>query len=282
MEPIADLLEDDYYDEDYDDDEEEEKKSSGKVDLGFDPSIDLYPGDYCSIIQDLTEDKCLENSLLEIWSSDQYGPETEELLRTISQEEIIRAVNEDTFSRTLGFDQDFTKYLGGIERNSTGHIVAAKATFIRFFGQVNLSAIPAEELSRASSGSPVDEFTLRWETSLIETLTVGLADFGKFELFVNVAKSFSDLSDEAIEGDAFIFGCGTAIMFIYVQIMLGKFNLVEQRVRKQGRVRPLTISPFQPGLSSVGLACCFLGLLTSYGICSAAELGKISSSHIPS
>ena len=53
-----------------------------------------------------------------------------------------------------------------------------------------------------------------------------------------MAKSFSDLSSEAIEGDAFFFGCGTAIMFTYVQIMLGKFNLVEQRVGVgEGRVR---------------------------------------------
>ena len=29
---------------------------------------------------------------------------------------------------------------------------------------------------------------------------------------------------------------------------------------------------FQPGLSLVGLACCFLGLVTSYGICSGLGL----------
>ena len=97
--------------------------------------------------------------MLELWSEDNYGEDTEELLQTITQEEIIRAVNEDKFSKELGFDQDFTKYLGGVERNSTGHIVAAKATFMRFFGQVNLSAITEEELSRASLGSPVDGFT---------------------------------------------------------------------------------------------------------------------------
>ena len=229
LEPLTDFLDDDYDDYDYEDEGRRRRRRS-PVDLGFDPSIDLYPGDYCNIIKDLTEDRCLENSLLELWSEDQYGQQTEEILETISQEEIIRAVNEDSFSKVLGFDQDFTKYLGGIERNSSGHIVAAKATFIRFFGKVNVSAITEDELSSASKGSPVDQFTLRWEGALIETLTAGLGDTGRFELFSNVAKSFSDLSAEAIEGDAFIFGCGTAIMFIYVQIMLGKFNFVEQRV----------------------------------------------------
>ena len=102
----------------------------------------------------------------------------------------------------------------------------------------------------------MDQFTLRWETSLIETLTEKLGNHSGYQLFPNVAKSFSDLSAEAIEGDAFIFGCGTAIMFVYVQLMLGKFNFVEQR----------------PGISSVGICCCFLGLLTSYGICSGLGL----------
>jgi hypothetical protein len=34
------------------------------ADLGFDPSVDLYPGDYCTIINDLTEYRCFETSLL--------------------------------------------------------------------------------------------------------------------------------------------------------------------------------------------------------------------------
>ena len=256
LDPIADFLETDY-DYDYDDFKRRKKRSpSGKVELGFDPSIDLYPGDYCNLIKDLSEERCLENSLLELWSEDNYGEETDAVLNNLNQQDVIDAVNNQTFSKTLGFDQDFSKYLGEVTRNQTGHIVGAKATFIRFFGRVNVSAITSAELSSSSKGSPVDRFTLRWETELIETLTTKLGNHSGFELFPNVAKSFSDLSSEAIEGDAFIFGCGTAIMFIYVQLMLGKFNFVEQR----------------PGLSSVGICCCFLGLLTSYGICSGVGL----------
>jgi hypothetical protein len=32
--------------------------------LDFDPSVELYPGDYCTIINDLTENRCFETSLL--------------------------------------------------------------------------------------------------------------------------------------------------------------------------------------------------------------------------
>ena len=255
---------DDYdYDYDYDlvEEEEESKKRrkrspSGQIDLGFDPSVDLYPGDYCNIIKDLTEEKCMENSLLELWSEDNYGEKTDEILETLTVQDIINAVNTESYSKVLGFDQDFHKYLGGVTKNETGHIVAAKATFIRFFGKVNVSAI-GSEMSSSSKGSPVDQFSLRWETSLIETLTSpSFGNVSSYQLFPNVAKSFSDLSAEEIEGDAFIFGCGTAIMFVYVQLMLGKFNFVELR----------------PGLSSVGICCCFLGVVTSYGICSGLGL----------
>ena len=34
------------------------------LDLGFDPSVDLYTEPYCDLIDDITEYKCLENSIL--------------------------------------------------------------------------------------------------------------------------------------------------------------------------------------------------------------------------
>jgi len=288
LEPISDFIGEDYDYEDYEDYEYEDEEKLDKVDttteinltnatyvdiiinrkkreiqrykrqlnLGFNPSIDLYPGDYCKIIQDLTEYKCLENSLLEIWSDDNYGDNTADLLNNLTQQDIINAVNEISYSKVLGIEQDFTKYLGSIKRNSSGHIVGAKATFIRFFGGVNISAITEDEIANTAKGSPVDRFTLGWEQALIETLTQNLGNSSSVNYYINVAKSFADLSAEAITGDAFIFGCGTAIVFVYVQLMLGRFNFVEQR----------------PGLSSVGICCCFLGLLTCYGVCSGLNL----------
>lgn len=45
--------------------------------------------------------------------------------------------------------------------------------------------------------------------------------------------SFNDLSQKVINTDALLFGCGFSIVFIYVQLSLGKMNLVEQRVLKE-------------------------------------------------
>ena len=43
--------------------------------------------------------------------------------------------------------------------------------------------------------------------------------------------SFGDISSATILGDVRLLSAGICVVFIYVQLMLGKFNLVEQRVR---------------------------------------------------
>ena len=43
--------------------------------------------------------------------------------------------------------------------------------------------------------------------------------------------SFGDISGATILGDVQLLTAGVAVVFIYVQLMLGKFNLVEQRVK---------------------------------------------------
>jgi hypothetical protein len=45
--------------------------------------------------------------------------------------------------------------------------------------------------------------------------------------------SFGDISSATILGDVRLLSAGICVVFIYVQLMLGKFNLVEQRVRRE-------------------------------------------------
>ena len=47
---------------------------------------------------------------------------------------------------------------------------------------------------------------------------------------VNVANSFGDIASSTIWGDVSNLILGFSIVFIYVNFMLGKFNMVEQRV----------------------------------------------------
>ena len=74
--------------------------------------------------------------------------------------------------------------------------------------------------------------------------------------FVNIASGFSDIAGETISGDAVKMPLGFMIMFAYVQVMLGKFNWLEQR-----------------GLLALsGLACIALAIGFTYGLCSAMDL----------
>ena len=47
-------------------------------------------------------------------------------------------------------EKDFSRFFGGIEKNSTGHIIGAKATYINWFSEANLTAASLEKKSDPS------------------------------------------------------------------------------------------------------------------------------------
>ena len=71
------------------------------------------------------------------------------------------------------------------------------------------------------------------------------------ELYMIAARSFGDTAGASIREDVSLLGMGYVVVFIFVMIMLGKFNSVENRAV----------------LSVVGLASIGLGIVTSYGLC---------------
>lgn len=70
-------------------------------------------------------------------------------------QDIINTVNSKSFSEIFLFDKNFTAYLGGVEKNSSGHIIGAKATIIRFYGQIELDAVTEEDKKASNFGPPV-------------------------------------------------------------------------------------------------------------------------------
>ena len=52
------------------------------------------------------------------------------------------------------------------------------------------------------------------------------------EVLVNVARSFNDIATESIVSDVSMVILGFSVVFCYVQIMLGKFSFIKNRVRK--------------------------------------------------
>ena len=78
------------------------------------------------------------------------------LVKNLSQQEIINTINEKEFSEVFLFDKDFEALLGGITKNSSGHIVGAKATILKFFGQIDIDALTEDEIKfNTNFGPPV-------------------------------------------------------------------------------------------------------------------------------
>ena len=76
---------------------------------------------YCELV-DTLDTHCYEQSLLEIWM---YN---EDVINQLSTEDILTAVNEVDRSPYFGFKYNYSKLLGSIQRNASGHIIGAKAT----------------------------------------------------------------------------------------------------------------------------------------------------------
>ena len=72
----------------------------------------------------------------------------------------------------------------------------------------------------------------------------------------NVRRSFGDIASATIFGDIKGLAIGYMLLMVYVQIMLGKFNCIEQRA----------------ALTMAGIFGVIMGIIMCYGICSAIGL----------
>ena len=72
-----------------------------------------------------------------------------------TKQEILDMINTKSFSEIFLFDKDFTALLGGITKNSSNHIIGAKATILRFYGQIDLDAITEVDKKSSGYGPPV-------------------------------------------------------------------------------------------------------------------------------
>ena len=90
---------------------------------------------------------------------------------------------------------------------------------------------------------------------------------------VNVANSFGDIASSTIWGDVTNLILGFSIVFIYVNFMLGKFNMVEQRVSLYLCPKNCAlVIPSQGYLSLIGLASVGMSIGFAYGFCSLCGL----------
>jgi len=207
-------------------------------------TLDSLPDNiYCDLVKTLNS-KCIKTSILEMWRYD------EDLINTATQDEIINAVNLLEKSPWYGYGTNYSKLLGGIIRNSTGHVISA--TVAQMFWRIEIPD-DAEIVDSQGSGLELqlaDEDSLEWEEQFIQ---IGVNSTSKTATVLpNASKSFGEVSTQAIFFDAFFMAGGYLIMFLYTILMLGNLNTLELRMF-------LTIS----GLASIGM-----GIAISVGLSS--------------
>ena len=185
---------------------------------------------------------CIEVSILNILSP--KAAVTDEFINGLNQSEILRLINADSDKEKV------TQYLGGVEYNEQGEIIGAQATKIDLISQTNITeALLHPDLS---SMTPVTNVTMKFETHLKEALLNDSNVPEGYSVSVIVSRSFDDVINENILGNYNLLFSGFSIMFVYVLIMLGKFNMVEHRV----------------WLSLAGLTGIILGSVFGVGFCS--------------
>ena len=199
------------------------------------------------------ETACFEQNILEFW------PQNFDFSTLTDVAQVVETVNQANATSSLFKTRiNINDYLGGqVTRDGAGNVVAAEATFMRWFGKVNISSITPADISSMGTGEIVDANSMEWEKSLEEALIEDQKDLPEgMETFVNVARGYSDVAGETIINDAMMMPIGFMIVFVYVVIMLGKFSCTEQRAL----------------LALGGLACIGLTVGFTYGFCSAVDL----------
>lgn len=109
----------------------------------FNPSVDMMPFLFCSIIDNLPLG-CMAQNLLELWKFDEVR------IKALTKEDILLAINNTTVSPTTGHETDFVQLLGGIRRNSSGHIVAASSLLTHWMVYVNFTEVDHSKIGNAA------------------------------------------------------------------------------------------------------------------------------------
>jgi len=241
-------------DEDYEDPFGDFASFEDDLSVPVDYSIDQYPEPYCDIVEALPT-ACFHETILELWASEgEFNERSDSMIAELTSSQIVDKVNKWGYSELYLTENDFLPLLSGLTKDADGLVVGAQATTMKFMGRMNATLAMAEGGSDdAGTGELVDGTTAEFENALSALLLESNSwEPTNIQVEVNVANSFNQIASATIMTDVTNLIIGFSIVFVYVNFMLGRFNLVEQRA---------FISLM--GLASVGMA-----LFFSYGVCS--------------
>ena len=214
-------------------------------------SVNFYPEPYCSFI-DKSPSVCFEESLLELWANNgDFDEDSENTISHLDKREIIEAFNTKNTSGIFLREKDFKIGLGGIKYNKSGHIVGARVATVVFLGHGNMTALKLT--GSAQRGEMIDRNTYGFEGKMIEATTSRDDLNSEIETFVYIQRMLLESIEGQATKDIGLLVLGYLVVLLYLLMMMGKCNCVHQRMF----------------LSIGGILGVTMGIIVSYGICSA-------------
>lgn len=189
----------------------------------FDPSFKISTKQYCSIISKLKLG-CMHSNILEMWNAETFNLTTKDIIEKL----------ETTYNnRVTGHEMNFTRLLGGVEKDSEGHIVSAKSLMTMFNLHLNFSDLKINEVGNtAGTESWTTVNIMRFEEkflTLMERLKRELEN-DDISIFYGAGRSYGDISEKTLFQDIGKVITGTFLMAIYMIVIISKYSWVEIRL----------------------------------------------------
>ncbi|KAL6427288.1 hypothetical protein ACFW04_008694 [Cataglyphis niger] len=190
-----------------------------------------FPEEYLPIINStMTKEPCIHKSLLKLWQKD-----GKKKIDNLTKSQILSDVTMTLQNKnTKNVLSDIAPLLAGVEYDANGKVKSAKATLMYWL------------LKKSNPHSP------EWEIEFIErvlhsnrTLPAGM------EIYAVTLRSYQDMLHEVINSNMTVLFCGMSLITIYVIVMIGRCNAIQQRIY----------------LSFMGISVVGQALLSSYGVC---------------
>ena len=181
------------------------------------------------------EDDCFAMSILRLWNNDP------DVINNLSRDKI----SDDLTRELRNAGTLFRRVLSNVTYDADGRVATVGALFNIWLIKFNDESVTGEKAS-----DPVAE---DWENSFINVVIDSDNPALKPEgtsIYYSSEKSFLDEIDASINDNLIILFIGSALIFLYIAMVLGRFNSVEQRVL----------------LSVLGLTVIGFGVASSFGM----------------
>lgn len=150
----------------------------------FEAAVDVAPFLFCAIVEALPMG-CMIQNFLEMWNFDEVE------IENLTKEDILNTLHSTRISLTTGHEANFERLLGGVTRNETGHIVAAKGLLTNWMVYVNFSDVNHDKVGNSAGTEDwVSEDALLWENDFLETLSDMRDEYEVYKYFEDGTKIY--------------------------------------------------------------------------------------------